>query len=193
MAEKKSWKEHYWHTVPCMKMRIEEIVRRVSGEGKQVLEVGCNEGFLSQALIEEGCKVTSCDYDQVQIDKAKQIFGIEAIKANINDLPFSNDSFDVVVAGEVLEHIENPFVGLSELFRVARERIIISIPVGEYWMGELTHQWQIEGCAIEHDTAHKYELDKHLLILEFNRKRDVNFVDIPPFDTKELKKRYGIS
>lgn len=166
----KSWKEHYWYTVPCMRARIEEIVRRVNGRGKVVLEAGCNEGFLSMALIEDGCNISSVDLDKEQIDKAKAIFGIEAIHADINELPFENDSFDIAVGGETLEHIENPMNGLRELFRVAREKVIISLPIGSYWLGEKSHKWGIHASIIEHDSGALTEIKKQFIVIEFKKR-----------------------
>ena len=166
----KVWKEHYWFGVPCTKARVNEIVRMARPEqGAQVtvLEAGCNEGFLSQALIESGCNVTSVDNNPKMIKSAMLQFGIEVIQADINKLPFADESFDIAIGGEVLEHIDNPGIGLSELFRVSREHVIISLPLGPYWLGEKTHKWQIEGINVEHDNGILTHLDKTIIILEF--------------------------
>lgn len=192
MPEKLSWKEHYWYTVPVMKNRIEKIIEVTQPAGKTIVECGCNEGFVSKALLENGGFVTPVDYDAEMCAKAKQIFGLDVTQADIMKLPFADQSFDIALGCEVLEHISNPFGGLSELFRVAREKVIISVPVGEYWAGELTHQWILNGSFINHDNCQIYSADKDILILCFKRIRTTNFVDIPPFDTTELKKKYQI-
>ena len=158
------WEDHYWHTVPCQKARIEEIVRRAKGK---VLDVGCNEGFLTQALIEKGLEVISVDIDDKVITKAKELFNIDVIKTDANALPFEDGSFDLVIGGEILEHLVNPGIGLSEIFRVSKGRVIISLPVGEYWLGCNEHKWQIEGMTVEHDQGLLQKIDKQLLILEF--------------------------
>ncbi|MBI4708239.1 MAG: class I SAM-dependent methyltransferase [Candidatus Omnitrophica bacterium] len=163
------WKQHYWHTVSCARERINEIVRRAQG-AKNVLDAGCNEGFLSQALKESGLKVTSIDIEDKEILKAKEIFGIDAVKADINKLPFSDGEFDLVIGGEVLEHLVNPGKGLSELFRVSSDRVIISLPIGEYWLGCSEHLWQIDTTVIEHDQGIKEELIKKILVMEFKKR-----------------------
>ena len=192
MAEKSSWKEHYWYGIPVMKERIEKIIEITAPAGKSIIEVGCNEGFVSKALMENGGTVTPVDYDQSLCDKAKAMFDLDVVKANILDLPFADRSFDIALGCEVLEHITNPFKGLSELFRVAREKVIITVPVGEYWAGELTHQWILTGGFINHDSVKIYSADKDILILCFHRIRNEKFVDIAPFDTKTLKAKYAI-
>ena len=167
-----SWKEHYWHGVNCTRSRIEEIVKRAkSMKAYKVLEVGCNEGFLSQALIESGFHVTSIDNDPTMVARAKDVFGINAMLEDANDLPFMDGEFDLVVGGEVMEHLVNPGKGLSEMFRVSNNRVIISIPIGEYWLGESTHRWQIESTVVEHDEGLKTELDKKILIIEFIKRK----------------------
>lgn len=175
-----------------MRGRIEEIVRAVDGKGKSVLEIGCNEGFVTKALMEDGCNVTAADYDEEQIKKAKDIFGIDAIQADINNIPFPDGHFDIAVSGETLEHVTHPFKALQELFRVAREKVVITMPVGEYWLGELTHQWELGGGFIHHDSGELTRMDKHLLILQWTRRRDGSFKDIAPFSTADIKKKYSI-
>lgn len=190
---KLSWKEHYWYTVPVMRARIEKIIELTQPEGKTIVEVGCNEGFVSKALIENAAaSVTPVDYDDAMIQKSKELFGLNVTKGNIMSLPFEDQSFDIALGCEVLEHISNPFKGLSELFRVAREKVIITVPVGEYWAGELTHQWMLSGGAIPHDTVQMYAIEKDILILCFKRIRDNNFKDLPTFDTAALKHKYNI-
>lgn len=188
----KSWRNHYWFSVPVVRGRIEEVVRAVGPDKKRVLECGCNEGFLSSALIEAGHNVTSIDKDQKQLDKAKGFFGIEGKIGDVNELSFGDKEFDVVIGGELLEHVENPFKALGEMFRVARDRVIITLPVGEYWLGELTHQWGLEAAFVDHDSGSISRLEKNALVLCWDRKRDDRLNDIPPFSTIDLKRKYGI-
>jgi len=165
----KSWREHYWYTVVCTRVRIQEIVKRAKG-AFTVLECGCNEGFLSKALLEAGFQVTSIDNDPNMIAKAKDIFGIDAVKADVNELPFPDNAFDLVVGGEILEHLDNPGIGLSEMFRVSKGRIIVSLPIGEYWLGCDSHKWKIDATLIEHDHGATEELIKMIVVLEFRKR-----------------------
>lgn len=192
MTKLPSWKDHYWYGVPVMRKRIETILEKVRPAGRTILEVGCNEGFVSRAMVEGGGTVTAVDYDPAMVAKAREQYGLNVVEGSIEAIPFEDDAFDVVVAGEVLEHLYNPLVGLKELFRVAKEQVVITLPVGEYWLGELTHQWELAGSFINHDSVQKYDALKDILVLSWERRRDGSFVDIPPFSTAELKKKYGI-
>src|ERR1039458_9162009 len=98
MPEKYSWKDHYWYTVPVMKARIEKILELANPQGKTIVEVGCNEGFVSKALLEAHAKsVTPVDYDLEMCSKANRIFGLTAIQGDIMNLPFDDKSFDIAV------------------------------------------------------------------------------------------------
>ena len=165
------WSDHYWYKIPCMRARVEEIVSRAKGAAS-IVEVGCNEGFLSQALKEVGLNVTSVDNDPKMVGAAKNMFGIDVVRGDINALPFKDEEFDLAIGGEVLEHLLNPGAGLRELFRVAKKRVIISLPVGSYWLGEPTHQWGIGGAVIEHDRGLNENMVKKLLVLEFYKRGD---------------------
>lgn len=161
-----NWRDHFWHGVPVARERIEDIVKR-AGSPCRIIDAGCNDGFLSQALIEAGHTVVSVDNNDTAISKAKEQFGIDVVKADVNELPFKDDEFDIAIGGEVLEHLPNPGAGLKELFRVSRNRVIISLPIGAYWLGEPTHIWQINACVIEHDQGIREELIKKALVIEF--------------------------
>jgi len=167
---KKQWKDSYWYTVPCARARIEEIVRRAKGSYK-VLDAGCSDGFLSQALKEAGFHVTSIDNNDKAIKQADEFFGIKVIKADVENLPFMDDEFDLSIGGELLEHLVNPGKGLSELFRVAKNRVILSLPIGKYWLGCKDHLWEINATIIEHDKGKKDILEKKITVLEFIKRR----------------------
>ncbi len=167
------WAEHYWANVPCMKARVEEIARRCYG---RTLEVGANDGFLTQCIREQSLDVLAIEIDPAAIAKAKVQFG-EDFPIQLGDarqLPFPDESFDTVVGGELLEHLDNPGLGLAELFRVSKGHVILSLPIGAYWLGETTHLWSIEGQTIEHDSARQTDHLKELLVLEWFRKRKPN-------------------
>jgi ubiquinone/menaquinone biosynthesis C-methylase UbiE len=88
----------------------------------EVLEVGVGNGTVAAYLRAAGVDLTTVDFDQaLQPD----------VVADVRGLPFEEDSFDVVLCAEVLEHL--PFdevpLALAQLARVARRRAVISIPV----------------------------------------------------------------
>jgi SAM-dependent methyltransferase len=98
--------------------RIPLIVGAV-GRGKRVLDLGCRSGALTRHFL-EGNSVVGLDVDPAALEKAAAL-GIEPVQANVEEpLPFEDASFDVVVAGELFEHLQFPDALVREIQRVLR-------------------------------------------------------------------------
>ena len=82
----------------------------------RILDVGCGPGWLIQHLGEAGyANVAGCD----RLDLDGAAFEYRKVDLNVEGLgAYSNDSFDVVIASDVLEHLENPGAALREFRRV---------------------------------------------------------------------------
>lgn len=106
------------------------IFREWVGTGKRVLDVGCRYGALTRAYV-EGNEVVGVDVDSAALAEAAGSLGIETLVADAEEpLPFGDASFDVVVAGEVLEHLRFVEHALDEVHRVLRPggALVGSIP-----------------------------------------------------------------
>ena len=55
--------------------------------------------------------------------------------ADVHHLPFPDDSFDLVLCLEVLEHLPDSALGLQELLRVARDYVLVSVPHEPFFRG----------------------------------------------------------
>jgi SAM-dependent methyltransferase len=89
------------------------------GRGKRVLDLGCRSGALTKHFL-EGNSVVGLDVDAAALEKAAAL-GIEPVRANVEEpLPFDDGSFDAVVAGELLEHLQVPDALVAEIHRVLR-------------------------------------------------------------------------
>ena len=67
-------------------------------------------------------EVTSLEYDKYCCEFLKEKTGIEAINASLTELPFSDNSFDLVCAFDVIEHIEDHEKAVDEIFRVLKPK-----------------------------------------------------------------------
>ncbi len=95
-----------------------ELFRRWTGTGKRVLDAGCGAGTLLSALL-EGNRVTGIDVDKQALEVCRERYGVQTVWADFAaELPFEPMSFDVVVAGETVEHLPYPTIFLQEARRV---------------------------------------------------------------------------
>ncbi|MFC1709485.1 methyltransferase domain-containing protein [Candidatus Omnitrophota bacterium] len=118
-------------------------------KGKKVLEVGAGDGYCVKVLKSRGYDVTATEVSKIRLERMKDS-GIDAVFADVNKLPFGDNSFDTVICGEVLEHIDSMAKGLAELERVCRQdgKIIISVPVHKEFRTIDMHLWGIEHHSI---------------------------------------------
>jgi 2-polyprenyl-3-methyl-5-hydroxy-6-metoxy-1,4-benzoquinol methylase len=81
----------------------------VIGAGKRVLDLGCRDGALT-SYFAQGNSVLGVDVDEVALARAKESLGIETrfVDAHGDWHELASESFDAVVAGEVLEHLFYP-------------------------------------------------------------------------------------
>lgn len=88
---------------------------------KTILEIGIGNKTVSNYLKQHGYNVTTCDFDkELEPDYV----------ADIRKLPFNNDSYDLIIACEVLEHLpwNDVETALEELHRTTKKYILISLP-----------------------------------------------------------------
>jgi ubiquinone/menaquinone biosynthesis C-methylase UbiE len=92
----------------------------------KILNVGAATGATSEMLSRYG-EVTSLEYDKFCCEFLKVKTGIEAINASLTELPFKNNTYDLICAFDVIEHIEDHEKALDEIYRVLR-------PHGKYFL-----------------------------------------------------------
>lgn len=102
-----------------------------SGGTPELLDIGCGVGSISLALAERGYHVRGLDFSPVAVEKAVER-GVEAVCSDVDSdgLQFGDGEFDVVWAGDVLEHVFDPVSLVGEMARVLKDdgRVLISIP-----------------------------------------------------------------
>jgi len=96
-----------------------------------ILDVGCGEGFTLTRLQEEkiGKTLSGVDNFDKAIELGKKVNpSLKIKKGDIYNLPYKDNSFDLVLCMEVLEHLEKPDKALDELKRVSKKYVLLSVP-----------------------------------------------------------------
>lgn len=143
---------------PLQKMLIENFYKNLIELSKplkpnSILDVGCGEGITLNRLIGEniGKKLEGIESSKLAIELSKKINPNLNIKyGNIYSLPYKDGAFDLVICTEVLEHLDNPKKGISELTRVSSKYLLLTVP-NEPWF---TIQRILRGKNILHLGAH---------------------------------------
>jgi SAM-dependent methyltransferase len=106
-----------------------ELVRERIGTvvGLRILEVACGRGGFVRELARSGAHVTGCDFSltalRVGQDKLRTLgngSSAALIQGDAQALPFADESFDLVVSCETIEHVPEVRKALREMWRVAR-------------------------------------------------------------------------
>ena len=91
-----------------------------------------NRQYHDYSLLDVGCR--NMDLKPL-LNNCREYFGADRTPGDgifecdlETELPFDDDSFDIVTALDVLEHLDNPHQALYELYRVARWAVLISLP-----------------------------------------------------------------
>lgn len=97
----------------------------------KILNVGVATGYTSVLLKQFSENITSVEYDEDCYDfTAKNVPSIGLVKGSILELDFEENEFDLVCAFDVIEHIEDDQLGLSELERVCKQNghVVVTVP-----------------------------------------------------------------
>lgn len=112
---------------------LEHLVRYrfVTGDSNQtVLDIGCGAGHGSNVLAGKFKKVHGVDISPEAVEYAKEFWQLPNIEFSVGDsltIPFPDNTFDVVVAFEVFEHLTDWQKFLSEIKRVLKPEGLVYI------------------------------------------------------------------
>lgn len=131
--------EKYESKNPLKRAMVERLNRKILGSiGEmlgdkpfRILDAGCGEGYIDKLLIDRfpNSVITGLKFTAEAIAVAKvNNPTVDYVQGDICDMPFEDNSFDLVICTEVLEHLPNPDKALKELIRISNSNLLITVP-----------------------------------------------------------------
>lgn len=135
MPETTNYKKHK-NPNPVQQILINNFYRELFKilkpyKSNSILDVGCGEGFTLKKLEEKriGKNNEGIDFSEDAIRLGNEIYPqLKLAIGDVYDLKFKDNSFDIAVCTEVLEHLEDPVKAVSEIKRVTKKYIVFSVP-----------------------------------------------------------------
>ena len=118
--------------------RYEQISRVVQQLGsRKILDVGCGDGRLGRA-IRANCPnivIHGCDLSTAALTRSEGLDRQYVVDLNWEALPEPGESFDLVIASEVIEHLIMPDRVLEELTRLLKKggHLLLTVPNVAFW------------------------------------------------------------
>lgn len=103
--------------------------------GMSLLDVGCGPGTITVDLAERVApgRVAAVDQEQSVVEEAAALdTGIEFSVGDVYDLGFADDTFDIVHAHQVLQHVPDPAAALEQMRRVCKPGGIVAVRDADY-------------------------------------------------------------
>lgn len=112
--------------------RLCAVVAKEIRPTDEVLECACGTGLLSGVIARKCKRLVATDFSENMLKRAHRKYGklpnVKFEKGDILHLEYPNESFDVVVAANVIHLLDEPYKALAELDRVCRSKGRIIIP-----------------------------------------------------------------
>ena len=121
-------REHWWFQARG-KILLKHLKRVFKGQANiRILNIGAATGRSSELLMQLG-EVTSVEFDTDCYEFSRDVVKIPIVQGSILDLAFSDDTFDLVCAFDVIEHVEDDTLAVSEMRRVCKPGGVMCVTV----------------------------------------------------------------
>ena len=159
---------------------------------ESVFEVGCGNGYVTDFIKRQHPRadIQAMDINEEKLSVAKaRLKDVNFSVGTIYDISHQDNSFDLVISTEVLEHLCEPLDALEELLRISKRYIIVSVPNEPLYrianMARLKHV-----LAFGNTPGHINHWSKGKIYALANKVCDVRAVQTPfPFTVLLCEKR----
>jgi len=141
----------------------------LEGQPGDILDVGCSSGYLARPLAASGARVVGLELDAAAAAEARQVCE-QVLVGDVEsmELPFAAASFDVVLCGDLVEHLRDPGATLARLRSFLRPagRLVLTTPNVANWamrLSLLVGRWRYTDRGIL-DRTHTHLFTRKTLV-----------------------------
>jgi len=110
--------------------RFNEVAKLIAlskpSKNGRILDIGCGSGTYQKTTGKSS--YVGCELNRQSLKKATKSPNANYICADATHLPFKDNSFDIVLCSEVLEHLNSPLKAIKELARASKKVIVLTFP-----------------------------------------------------------------
>ncbi len=122
-------KYHWWFSV--RRKILGDLLTSINISTKEwAIDIGCGTGSNLNVLSSKGIHTIGLDHSLYALTLVKRRLKLPLINGDLNKLPLRSNSIGLIVAMDVLEHVDNDVAGISEFCRVLKRggNLILTVP-----------------------------------------------------------------
>lgn len=129
-------RKHWWFRARAKIIQGQIETTRFDNSNFKILNIGVATGA-STILLQKYGQVNSLEFDLECYSFVKETLGLDIEQGSILNLPYPDNSFDLVCAFDVIEHVEDDQKGIDEMYRVCKNSgtILITVPAFKFLWG----------------------------------------------------------
>ena len=171
---------------------LAQVKRFMSSAQAVIMDIGCSSGFLLRDLMKSFPEAIIVGADVVKeplYSLAKTLPGVPLIRFDLLQNPLPDNSVDVIIMLNVLEHIEDDVLALKNAFKLLKPggALVVEVPAGPYFYdaydAELRHFRRYSSSELQ------YKLEK--AGFKVSRKSHLGFLLFPAFATVKLINKWS--
>jgi SAM-dependent methyltransferase len=133
------WKvqsSHWWFV--SRRRLLKSILSSINLPKKGIiLDIGCGAGSNLSTLESTGLNVVGLDQSFYALSLVRKMSKLPLVTGDLNHLPIHSDSVGLIIASDILEHLEDDLIGINAFYRVLREGsiLIVTVPAFRFLWG----------------------------------------------------------
>jgi 2-polyprenyl-6-hydroxyphenyl methylase/3-demethylubiquinone-9 3-methyltransferase len=117
---------------------FDDLLTKISLKGKKVLDAGCGTGWFSAEATRRGAAVTALDVGKKLLQQVAKKCECKRVVGSVLALPFKDNTFDIVLSNEVIEHVPDGEKAIAEMLRVLKPGgVLTNTTPNRFWYWSL--------------------------------------------------------